>query len=399
MFTIPFSYWADGAPTPPPPPSSERFIVTGVPSRGIFKIDKDGVVDTTFNEAGLGFTEGGIFARVIGVRKQTSGKLVCFRSTTSSFNTTYNSDGTDYTINNSLFRLNADGTFDTSFSMNSYFFSGWNGSAQSLGANNQTLIVLDDDTIVFISHNGASQNAIRRFSSDGTTLLNSALFNTYVFNITKDSNGKIFATGQFTTVNGVSYNRMVRLNTDLSIDTTFNVSTGANQAIFYSNVQTDNKPILGGSFTTIGLTRPYMARMYDNGFDGVYPFDQSYTPSIGAATFFGNNTKGMMHTDGKLMLSRNTGTQSTSYNGTVISGYTIFKINTDSTLDSGFTRLVFTNPINSFVETSDGKFLIAAPSNMPVESQRGLRRLNADGTRDETFVSPLVGEIYNISKI
>ena len=396
MFTIPFSYWGDGSSTPP---TGENFIVSGIFPKGISKIDKDGVVDATFNAIGTGFVNGGFEGRLIGVRKQSDGKLVCFRSTTSSFNTPYNSNGTDYTIINSLFRLNADGTFDTSFSSNPYFFSGWLGSNWGLGANNQILIVLGDNTIVFVSHNGGSAIAVRRFSSDGATELNSATFNGAIYNITKDSNGKIFATGTFTTVNGVLYSRMVRLNADLSIDATFNVSTGANGSISYSNVQADNKPILGGVFTTIGAPRSYMARMYDNGFDGPYPFDQSYVPTIGSPAFFGNNTKGLMLTDGKLMLSRNTGTQSTSYNGTTILGYSIFKINTDSTLDSSFTRLSFNNQINSFVEISDGKFLIAAPSSMPAESQRGLRRLNADGTRDETFVQPFSGEIFNISKI
>lgn len=57
-------------------------------------------------------------------------------------------------------------------------------------------------------------------------------FNALVTSFVIDENGKIVLVGSFTTVGGISYNRIVRLNSDLSIDTSFNIGTGFNGTVF-----------------------------------------------------------------------------------------------------------------------------------------------------------------------
>jgi hypothetical protein len=59
--------------------------------------------------------------------------------------------------------------------------------------------------------------------------------------------GKIVLGGRFTTFNTYSFNRIVRLNSDGSIDSSFSVGSGFDKNICFS-FQSDNKLIVGGHF-------------------------------------------------------------------------------------------------------------------------------------------------------
>ena len=83
--------------------------------------------------------------------------------------------------------------------------------------------------------------------------------------------GKLIVLGQFTSYKGVSINRIVRLNSDASIDPTFQTS-GATFG-FNGNIsrnctvlQSDGKVIVGGAFTTYsGVTYNRIIRLNSNG--------------------------------------------------------------------------------------------------------------------------------------
>jgi hypothetical protein len=59
--------------------------------------------------------------------------------------------------------------------------------------------------------------------------------------------GKIVLGGRFTTFNTYSFNRIVRLNSDGSIDSSFSVGSGFDKNV-YALAQSDNKLIVGGHF-------------------------------------------------------------------------------------------------------------------------------------------------------
>lgn len=84
--------------------------------------------------------------------------------------------------------------------------------------------------------------------------------------IKEDYLGRLIVSGTHTSYNGTPGNRLVRINTDGSIDNTFNIGTGFNnftQAIgFFSN----NTIIIGGIFSQYqGAASPRIAKLLENG--------------------------------------------------------------------------------------------------------------------------------------
>lgn len=64
-------------------------------------------------------------------------------------------------------------------------------------------------------------------------------------------------------MNGTNRNRIVRLNSDGSLDTSFNPGTGADGLVRSIALQPDGNVLIGGNFTTVnGVARPYVARLY-----------------------------------------------------------------------------------------------------------------------------------------
>ena len=79
----------------------------------------------------------------------------------------------------------------------------------------------------------------------------------------------------FTSFNGVSRNRLVRLNPDGSVDYTINFGRGANDYVNSVGIQTDRKIVIGGGFTEFdGQPRNYIARLNggDNYGSGEFAF-------------------------------------------------------------------------------------------------------------------------------
>src|SRR5690554_5053721 len=91
---------------------------------------------------------------------------------------------------------------------------------------------------------GYSQNVV----VDPTFNLGSG-FNNAVFATAVQSDGKILAGGTFTTYNNNSVNKLLRLNPDGSLDTTFltNASFNNVSVIF---IQNDGKILVAGDYTS-----------------------------------------------------------------------------------------------------------------------------------------------------
>ena len=73
--------------------------------------------------------------------------------------------------------------------------------------------------------------------------------------ITLQDDGKAIIGGDFTSYNGSPINRIARLNTDGSIDTSFNVGTGANSSVISIGIQDDGKVVVIGNFTSYNNIR------------------------------------------------------------------------------------------------------------------------------------------------
>jgi len=198
--------------------------------------------------------------------------------------------------------------------------------------------------------------------------------NNYVATTSIQSDGKIIIAGDFTSYNGTARNRVARLNADGSLDTSFNTGTGVNGQIRSTSIQSDGKIIIGGAFTSVnGTARNRIARLNTDG-----SLDISFDPGTGANN---NVTTISIQNDGKIII----GGLFTSYNGT--GRNRIMRLNTNGSLDNSFnpgtgaSDYVLTSSIQSDGKIIIGGFFISY-NNIVINC---IARLNIDGSLDNSF--------------
>jgi uncharacterized delta-60 repeat protein len=155
-------------------------------------------------------------------------------------------------------RLNADLTFDPT----------WNtpgGGAN--GTINDVALQADGKLIIggfFTSVNGNSNyKYLARLNPDGSldTSFNPVL-NGPVTTFRLHPDGKILFSGTMTMVNGVTLNSMARVNSNGTLDASFNLGSGADGSIRSIDIQADGKIIIGGEFRRVnGAERTGVARL------------------------------------------------------------------------------------------------------------------------------------------
>ena len=137
---------------------------------------------------------------------------------------------------NSIIRFNSDFSLDPTFSC-------------SLSDDFATIALQADGKIVVASN---SQTKIYRLNSDGS-LDNSFLpnlpeigFNEGIYTLAVQKDTKILVAGAFSSYNGVKTNKILRLNSDGSIDTTFQSQVPLGGYIYSLGLQSDGKIVIGG---------------------------------------------------------------------------------------------------------------------------------------------------------
>ena len=129
---------------------------------------------------------------------------------------------------------------------------------------------------LFTAIDGALRNRVGRLNADGRLDLGFNVgvglgsgANGPVSTIAVQIDGKILLGGDFTLVNGVTRNRITRLNTDGTVDPTINFGTGANAAVSSIVLQPDRKIILVGGFTEYdSVPRKHIARIHGGSISG-----------------------------------------------------------------------------------------------------------------------------------
>ncbi len=191
--------------------------------------------------------------------------------------------------------------------------------------------------------------------------------------------GKIIVVGSFTQVNGNNSNRIARLNSDGSFDNTFNVGAGANDDVSTLSLQPDGRVIIGGNFSSInGTGRTNLARLNSDG-----SLDLSYNTNV-LEFFVSPITQIEVQPNGQIYVSG----WFSQINGVNHRG--IVRLNADGSRDNGFSEVSgFNNLIvETFAVQSDGKVLIGGIfSSNTGTAPRGIARLNTDGTVDTSFVA------------
>ncbi len=186
--------------------------------------------------------------------------------------------------------------------------------------------------------------------------------------------GKILITGMFQSFNGVTRHRIAQLNSDGSLDTSFDPGNLSGIMIYAAACQSDGKILIGGLFDNInGTPRNNIARLNADG-----SLDSSFDPGTGTNDYVSSIT---LQNDGKILIGGNF----TAYND--ISKNYLVRLNEDGTPDSSFDPGTGTDtPISVIRITSDQKILIAGKftsyNNTPVAT---IARLESNGTLDASF--------------
>ena len=195
-------------------------------------------------------------------------------------------------------RLNPDGTLDTSFKDSNIKLT--NGPVSyPIG------IALQPDGKILIgglfdSVDGQPRSGAVRLNSDGSldtsfNLSVDGIVSRFVF----QSDGKILIDGYFRVVNGASRTSIARINPNGSLDDSFqnvNIPSGTVNAF---DIQSDGKIIVGGNFSEIGgQERRYLARLNTNG-----TFDPSFQdPNANFGGNFYSISEILVQPDGKVLI-------------------------------------------------------------------------------------------------
>ena len=317
---------------------------------GIARLHYDGSLDTNFfaNIDSLYDEYYGYAAIVESIAVQSDGKVII---------------GGDFyivngpSVNYGIARLNANGSLDNSFSaplLEAYYYP------------RIYSVALQPDGKVLVGGlfgNGTNNN-IARLNANGSldnSFRSGAGANSTVNSVVAQSDGKILIGGDFTMVNGTNRNRIARLNTDGSLDNSFNPGTGVNSPVSEVAFQSDGKVLIGGSFTDFnGTERNSIARLNANG-----SLDVTFNPSTGVDPNYPVVRSLAVQSDGKVLIGGFT---------TVYGKTRIARLNADGSLDDGFyPGRGLEYPVYSLEVQPDGKVLI------------GATRLNWDGSLDSTY--------------
>ena len=299
----------------------------GVARKSMARIDIDGSLDTSFNP-GTGASSG-----IYAMATQPDGKIMI-----GGVFSTYQGIS-----RNRIARVDASGSLDTTFD------PGTGVAPNSVG----TIVVQPDGKILiggdFTTYNGFSRNGIARLNPNGSldTTFDSAVgADGPVNEIVVQPDGKIFIGGFFSNYNNVSRNRVARVKPDGSLDTTFDPGTGASGAVSAAALQPDSKILIGGNITTYnGVARKNLARINSDG-----SLDLTFDPGTG-----GTNSVFVLtlQPDGQALIGGNF----TTYNGVTLGG--IARINSNGSLDTTFDPGTGTDgTVNSIVLHPEGAILV-----------------------------------------
>ncbi|MCI9844381.1 calcium-binding protein [Flavobacterium pectinovorum] len=333
------------------------------------KIDLNGTHDISYLSAGVGFDNS-----VLKVLPLPDNRTMVFGNF-SKFNGVYSSKIACILPNGDL-----DNTFNLAHS----------------GANNaiKTAAKQVDDKIIiggsFTGYNNTVCNRIARILPDGSldnSFVSGSGFNGQVFSVAIQSDQKIVAAGNFTKYNGVTVGRIVRLMQDGTIDISFNAATGANGTIDVMIVQPDGKMILGGRFDTFnGIGYSRLIRLNTDG---------SIDSSFSVGTGFDKNVYALdLQSDGKIIV----GGSFLNYNG--ISKKRILRLNSDGTLDAtfnsgtGFSK----GDVRSILVQPDDRILIGGAFSGNYNGTASLRllRLSSNGIFDSSFSVSLNSTLFTM---
>lgn len=224
--------------------------VNGQSYNCIVRLHEDGALDPSFNT-----TPGPGMGEVLTATRSSDGTLVLGGR----FNEY------DAAPANRLVRIRPDGSREPTFDVG----AGPDAVVQTITEQPDGRLIIAGE---FNSFNGVSRGRIARLHADGTldesfdpgTGITFIVGGVYSSALAAD--GKVLAGGLFYSFNGTSVNHLVRLNINGSVDPSLTTGTGPNNTVGIVKVQADGKILIGGHFTMFnGVARNRIARLNADG--------------------------------------------------------------------------------------------------------------------------------------
>jgi uncharacterized delta-60 repeat protein len=365
-------------------PSSGRSPTTTLPS-GAGGFDSHGIVRTEFVTSGKKTTDW-----AYAMAQQADGKILIAGESIA--------DKSQF----ALVRHNADGTLDTSFNLTGKVttdFGGWSEYARAIAVQSDGKILLagtSDYNFAVVRYN-TDGSLDTSFNSTGKVLTDLGSRSTdYAFAIAVQSDGRILVAGH-SNASGLNDFAVVRYNANGTIDTSFGsagkvlTDLGSNSWDIASAMalQSDGKILVAGYSDGSGSNDFALVRYNTNG-----TLDASFGSSGKVLTDLGVNSADyikavFVQSDGKILVAGPS-------NASGSDDFAVVRYNTDGTLDTSFnsTGKVLTDlglgsndQANSIIVQGDGKILVAGTSNASGTDDFAIVRYNSDGTLDTSFGS------------
>ncbi|MDF3029304.1 MAG: hypothetical protein K0S23_3611 [Fluviicola sp.] len=277
-------------------------------------------------------------------------------------------------------RLNKDGSLDHSF----HASTAYPGGGFAIGAVNDIAIQADGKIIVagtFGHINGVERNRVARLNADGSL---DASFdagegpNNFVNRVYIQPDGKIILLGLFSHVSQIPQNGIVRLNTDGSIDNSFQIPTGFT---FINDIafQPDGKILIASTYDDGSTTYRVPIRLntdgsIDNTFGLLQSTNNTYTHTYSLA----------LQQNGKILVGG-----AFAY-VTGIGNYQHFvRLNPDGSIDNTFNIGTGPNSLIGRIQVNSQDEILITPTNSGFENYDGhvgtVAYLNADGSYKPMF--------------
>ena len=348
-----------------------------------------GTTDYSF-PAGGGYQVDGFDGNVYDIKVQVDGKYLV----AGDFANYYNNGDNYYSPY--LIRLNTDGTYDDTFNTT----NNWDCYDGSFNGPVNTIEIQPDGKILvggeFSQYDNGGDcfdfNRIIRLNSDASIDFTFNIGNGIdgdVYDMVLQPDGKLIVVGDFIGFNGNDASNIVRLNSNGSRDASFLIgdsNVAFNNYVNVVKLDSNNKILVGGWFTSYGnVTTNYIARLNTNGsLDTTFITGEGFNDEV-------NDLK--IQSDGKIIV----GGYFQSYDNNDLYNGRLVRINSDGSLDTRFGYGV-NNTVNSIEIQSDGKILVGGdfsecyPDQFTFLDIDELIRFNNDCTFDYSFY---YGELLN----
>jgi uncharacterized delta-60 repeat protein len=370
-------------------------------SRAIFRVNQDGSPDSTFNTSGFGVDVGTVKDAII----DTSSNRIYIGGTFRDYN--------GVSIGRGVAALTLSGVLDTSFNTGSGLGAGFDSYEVN------TIALQPDGALLvggrIIQYNGTTVKNLFRVLADGSLDTSfdigsgpspapDAFFQpSSVTDIALQADGKILVAGDFNSWNGeTTLSRVVRLNSDGSVDNTFSLEEIASsiQSIKKVHVLPDGKILIAGFRTNFApqlifrlnsdgsvdntFGNPIFTRDADNQFPDINDFVVQSDGTIVVVGIFqfindvGAKSIATLSADGSLIYTFGTGLTRFQFNSSS-SGVRVSLAADESLYIFGNFAGIDGQPAINFVSTIGGEYRPDQPATTPLTTgSEGMIRYNQD---------------------